>query len=78
MTIKLAELKPDAGSQQAQLAALNEVAAMAAEGKLDAVAVVALTRDGDAQVRVAVGRSSFAVVGALNAAILAVLDEVES
>lgn len=78
MTIKLAELKPDAGSQQAQLAALNEVAAMAAEGKLDAVAVVALTRDGDAQVRVAVGRSSFAVVGALNAAILAVLDGVES
>ena len=78
MTIKLADIKPDAGSQQSQIAALAEVAAMAAEGKLESVAVVALTKDGDAQVRVAVGRSSFAVVGALNAAILAVLDGVES
>lgn len=63
MTIKLAELNPGAGSQQAQVAALAEVAAMAAEGKLEAVAVVALTRDGDAQVRVPIGRSTFAVLG---------------
>lgn len=74
--MKIAQLKPDRDSQKAQLAALASIAEMAERGELTDVAVVAIDKQGDAQVRVSIGRSTFAIAGALQAAVSAVLAQV--